>query len=129
MPPRLFGSAEGGGGRCLPLLLANAPREFRDGFNRRQGPAWDAYLRGLAWVKEQIQTTPLYPPPVANAVAMATTEAHIILGPYWVEENVREPLPRWEPAADTRTLTMKMQASQDGKNWHDVCPIPVKANK
>ena len=73
----------------LPTLLDNAPREFRDGFNRRQGPAWEAYLRGLAGVREEIQCRKLRGSPgVTEVVLMATTKAHIILGPYWIDANV-----------------------------------------
>jgi len=71
------------------MLLSDAPREFRDGFNRRQGPAWEAYLRGLAGVREEIQCRKLRGSPgVTEVVLMATTKAHIILGPYWIDANV-----------------------------------------
>jgi hypothetical protein len=73
----------------LPTLLDNAPREFRDGFNRRQGPAWEAYLRGLAWVKEQMQCKRVAPHTVATAVVLATGKAHGAMGPEWVKANVR----------------------------------------
>jgi hypothetical protein len=38
----------------LPGLLDAAPRGARDGFGRRQGPGWDAWLRALADVREWV---------------------------------------------------------------------------
>ena len=97
--------------RCLPRLLSNAPREFRDGFNRKQGPAWEAYLRGLAWVKERVQCERLAPT-VREAIVMATENAHRAMGAEWVKANVREPSAPIAfggggiPAGGIRTLTI-----------------------
>jgi len=97
----------------LPALLTNAPREFRDGFNRRQGPAWEAYLVALAGVKEEIQRRTLVRPATVEYVArVATFRAHGYLGPEWVKANVREPLvAQWDdiPSGGIRTLTIPVK--------------------
>lgn len=98
--------------QCLPLLLSSAPREFRDGFNRRQGKAWDAYLRGLAWVKEAIQLREIGAEARPGyVVAMATEMAMGSLGFEWAIANVREPLPKWEAAADSRPNACALQGN------------------
>ncbi len=88
--------------RCLPLLLSSAPREFRDGFDRKQGEAWEAYLRGLAWVKEQIQCERVGVSNVREVIVMAALTAQGYIGPEWVKANVREPLPKLEAVLDAR---------------------------
>lgn len=76
--------------QCLPLLLDFAPREFRDGFNRRQGKAWEAYVVALAGVKEQIQCSRYSGPAVlGDVVLLAADRARYALGPEWVKANVR----------------------------------------
>jgi len=76
--------------QCLPLLLSSAPREFRDGFNRKQGEAWEAYLVALAGVKEQIQCN-RYSGPAAlgDVVLLAADRARYAMGPEWAKVNVR----------------------------------------
>jgi hypothetical protein len=87
----------------LPTLLDNAPREFRDGFNRRRGPAWEAYLVALAGVKEQIQCKRFVgPSALADVVRVAAGRARCAMGVEWALANVREPLPKWEAARDSR---------------------------
>lgn len=71
----------------LPELLDNAPREFRDGFNRRQGPAWEAYLRALAWLKEEMQFGRHARLNIGGAIEVAAMVAREWLGLDWCRAN------------------------------------------
>lgn len=50
----------------LAAILEAAPREARDGFNRRQGKAWDAFLVELAWLREGVTCGRLVEPATAT---------------------------------------------------------------
>jgi hypothetical protein len=71
----------------LPELLDNAPREFRDGFNRRQGPAWEAYLRALARLKEEMQFGRHARLNIGGAIEVAAMVAREWLGLDWCRAN------------------------------------------
>lgn len=74
----------------LPTLLDNAPREFRDGFNRRRGPAWESYLVALAGVKEQIQCKRFVgPSALADVVRVAAGRARYAMGVEWALANTK----------------------------------------
>jgi len=74
----------------LPALLDDAPREFRDGFNRRRGPAWEAYLVALAGVKEQIQCKRFVgPSALADVVRVAAGRARYAMGVEWALANTK----------------------------------------
>ena len=47
-------------------IIEAAPREARDGFGRKQGKAWDAFLVELAWLREGVTCGRLVEPTTAT---------------------------------------------------------------
>ena len=64
----------------LPGLLDAAPKGARDGFGRRQGAGWDAWLRALADVRERVVCGAVAGQHAMNVLAMAYTRWTVITG-------------------------------------------------
>ena len=55
----------------LAAILEAAPREARDGFNRRRGKAWDAFLVEVAGLREEATCGMVEPATAAHWAAAA----------------------------------------------------------
>lgn len=78
----------------LPGLLDAAPKGARDGFGRRQGPGWDAWLRALADVREQVVCGAVAGQHAMTVLAMAYTRWAAITG---VKADAYQGTPGGEP--------------------------------
>lgn len=64
----------------LPGLLDEAPRGARDGFGRRQGSGWDAWLRALADVRERVVCGDIRAQHASTMLVAAYARWHVIMG-------------------------------------------------